>query len=67
MAKKGEAIEGEVEGTKNLPVNMEDEIRKQLMAQKTQLGALPSNKISTRGKEFTLPDGRKAKSSSVSF
>ena len=42
-------------------VNMEDEIKKQLMAQKGQLGALPSNKISTSGKEFTLPDGQTGK------
>ena len=55
--KKDEAVEE----TKNLPVNMEDEIRKQIEAQKKQLGALPSNKVSTRGKEFSLPDGRKGK------
>lgn len=47
--------------TTNLPVNMEDEIKKQLMAQRKQLGALPSNKISLKNKEFTLPDGRKGK------
>lgn len=41
--------------------NIEDEIKKQLAAQKTQLGALPSNKISTKGKQFTLPDGRTGK------
>lgn len=51
----------ETEETKNLPVNMEDEIKKQLEAQKKQLGALPSNKVSTKNKEFTLPDGRKGK------
>ena len=44
-----------------LPVNMEDEIKKQLAEQRGQLGALPSNKISTKGKEFALPDGRKGK------
>ena len=47
------------EVTPNLPVNMEDEIKKQLMAQKGQLGALPTNKISLNNKEFTLPDGQK--------
>lgn len=52
----------EVAPAKNtLPVNMEDEIKKQLAAQQGQLGALPSNKISTKGKEFALPDGRKGK------
>lgn len=45
----------------NLPVNIEDEIRKQLAAQKGQLGALPANKISLKNKEFTLPDGQKGK------
>lgn len=45
----------------NLPVNMEDEIKKQLEAQKGQLGALPSNKISLKNKEFTLPNGQKGK------
>jgi hypothetical protein len=48
-----------VPASANLPVNMEEEIRKQLAEQKNQLGSLPVNKISTRGKEFTLPDGRK--------
>jgi hypothetical protein len=47
------------EGT-NLPVNIEDQIKKQLAAQKGQLGALPSNKISVKGKQFTLPDGQKS-------
>lgn len=48
----------EQEPTANLPVNIEDEIKKQLKAQKGQLGALPSNKVATKGKEFTLPDGQ---------
>lgn len=46
------------EKTDNLPMSIEDEIKKQLQAQKGQLGALPSNKISTRGKKFTLPNGQ---------
>ena len=45
---------------KNLPVNIEDQIKKQLQAQKGQLGALPSNKIQLKNKEFTLPDGQKS-------
>jgi|VirMetMinimDraft_7_1064189.scaffolds.fasta_scaffold00786_11 hypothetical protein len=44
-----------------LPMSLEDEIKKQLQAQRGQLGALPSNKISTKGKEFTLPNGQKGK------
>lgn len=50
MAKKEE--------TKNLPVSIEDQIKKELEEQKGQLGALPSNKISLRDKQFTLPDGQ---------
>ena len=46
--------------TKNLPMNLEDEIKKQLAEQKGQIGALPSNKIQLAGKEFTLPDGQKS-------
>lgn len=46
------------EETPNLPVNMEDVIKKELEAQKKHLGALPSNKIATKGKQFTLPDGQ---------
>ena len=49
------------EETKNLPVDMEAQIKKQLEAQKGQLGALPSNKISLKNKEFTLPDGQSGK------
>ena len=44
--------------TKNLPVSVEDQIRKELDAQKGQVGALPSNKIQLRDKAFTLPDGQ---------
>lgn len=44
----------------NLPVNVDDMIKKQLEAQRGQLGALPSNKIGLRDKEFTLPDGQKS-------
>ena len=54
-AKKEEAQE-----TPNLPVNIEDQIKKQLAAQKGQIGALPSNKIQLKNKEFTLPDGQKS-------
>jgi len=49
-----------VEETTNLPVNVEDQIKKQLQAQKGQLGALPTNKIGLNDKEFTLPDGQKS-------
>lgn len=58
-AKEKEVIEHDAPGTDI--VNIEDEIKKQLVAQKGQLGALPSNKISTKGKEFTLPDGQTGK------
>jgi hypothetical protein len=46
------------EVTPNLPVNIEDQIKKQLQEQKGQLGALPSNKIQLKDKRFTLPDGQ---------
>lgn len=59
MAKKDE--KQVVPATNNLPVNIEEEMKKALMAQKGQLGALPSNKISLKNKEFTLPDGQKGK------
>lgn len=48
------------EETKNLPISIEDQIKKELLAQKGQIGALPSNKIQLKGKEFTLPDGQKS-------
>lgn len=48
------------EETTNLPVNVDDQIKKQLQAQKGQLGALPTNKIGLKNKEFTLPDGQKS-------
>ena len=57
MSKKKDEV---VEETANLPVNVEDQIKKQLQEQKGQLGALPSNKIGLRDKEFTLPDGQKS-------
>jgi len=47
-----------VEETPNLPVNIEDQIKKELQEQSKQLGALPSNKIQLRDKQFTLPDGQ---------
>lgn len=52
MAKKEETV------TENVPVNIEDLIKKQLQAQSGQLGALPSNKIGLKNKMFTLPDGQ---------
>lgn len=42
----------------NLPISIEDEIKRELAAQSKQLGDGPSNKIATKGKVFTLPDGR---------
>lgn len=42
-----------------LPVSIEDQIQKQLAELKGQISAPPANKISTAGKIFTLPDGRK--------
>ncbi len=47
------------EETKNLPISVEDLIKKELAEQSGQLGALPSNKITLKNKEFTLPDGQK--------
>lgn len=44
--------------TPNVPMSIEDQIKKELQAQSGQLGALPSNKISLRNKEFKLPDGQ---------
>jgi hypothetical protein len=55
MSRKNEEV---VEETTNLPINVDDEIKKQLQAQKGQLGALPSNKIGLKNKVFTLPDGQ---------
>ena len=46
------------EATQNLPVNVEQQIKKQLEAQRGQLGALPTNKIALKDKNFTLPDGQ---------
>jgi hypothetical protein len=48
------------EATPNLPMSVEDQIKQELQAQKGQIGALPSNKIQLKGKEFTLPDGQKS-------
>lgn len=44
--------------TPNVPMNIEEQIKRELEAQKGQLGSLPSNKIATKGKKFTLPDGQ---------
>lgn len=46
--------------TANLPVDIQEQMKKELQAQSKQLGALPSNKIQLKGKEFTLPDGQKS-------
>jgi hypothetical protein len=45
--------------TPNLPADINAAIKQQLAEQKGQLGELPRNRISTRNKEFTLPDGLK--------
>lgn len=37
-------------------VNIEEQLRKQLQGLQSRVGAPPSNKISTKGKKFTLPD-----------
>lgn len=55
MSKAKEEV---AEEAPNLPVNMEEVIKKALQEQKKHLGALPSNKIATKGKEFKLPDGQ---------
>lgn len=44
--------------TDNLPVNIEEQLKKQLATLNSRTGPAPSNKISTRGKKFTLPGGR---------
>lgn len=54
-------LKPKTEETANLPVNMEDVIKKELEAQKKHLGALPSNKIGLKNKEFTLPNGQSNK------
>lgn len=56
MPKSNEAAKSDP--TDNLPVNIEEQIKKELAAQSKQLGAMPSNKIATKGKKFTLPDGQ---------
>lgn len=63
MSKKKDpvVVDGKAEETTNLPVNIEDEIRKQLAGQKKHLGAMPANKIGLKGKEFHLPDGQTSK------
>lgn len=52
MSKKDDGI------TKNLPISVEDMIKKELAEQSGQIGALPSNKIALKNKVFTLPDGQ---------
>ncbi len=42
----------------NLPANIEAQLKAQMEALRSQLQAPSSNKISTRGKIFTLPDGK---------
>jgi hypothetical protein len=51
-------MSGKKDESKNLPVSVEDQIRKELAEQKGHIGALPSNKIQLKNKEFTLPDGQ---------
>ncbi len=46
------------EETKNLPVSVEDQIRQELEQSNKRLGALPTNKIQLKNKQFTLPDGQ---------
>ncbi len=46
------------EETPNLPVSIEDQIKKELAEQNKHIGALPSNKIQLKGKKFSLPDGQ---------
>lgn len=46
------------EETPNLPVSVEALIKKELAEQSKQLGALPTNKIGLKNKQFTLPDGQ---------
>jgi len=46
--------------TPNLPISVEEQIKKELAAQSGQIGALPVNKIGLNGKEFSLPDGQKS-------
>jgi len=44
--------------TPNLPSAIEQRLATMRAALKTQLAAPPSNKIATKGKQFTLPDGK---------
>lgn len=44
--------------TANLPVDIQEQMKKALAEQKNQLGALPANKIQLKDKKFTLPDGQ---------
>jgi hypothetical protein len=59
MVKKKDEPTNEEE-TKNLPIDVEASIKKQLDEQRGQLGALPTNKIGLNNKEFALPDGQKS-------
>lgn len=45
------------DSTPNLPISIEERLNQQRQALKNQLSAPPSNKIATKGKIFTLPDG----------
>lgn len=58
MAKKKEEKTEVVETSETLPVSIEEKIKQELQEQSGQLGALPSNKIQLKGKNFTLPDGQ---------
>jgi hypothetical protein len=55
MAKKNEEA-GPNPGTQI--VNIEEQLKRQLAGLQNRVGAPPSNKIATKGKVFTLPDGK---------
>lgn len=46
------------EATPNVPISIEARLQAMREQMKNQISAPPSNKISTKGKQFTLPDGR---------
>ena len=43
---------------RSMPVDIEALMKKELAEQSKQLGALPTNKIGLKNKQFTLPDGQ---------
>lgn len=54
------AVETPKDPTANLPVSIQEQMKRELQEQNKHLGALPTNKIGLKGKEFTLPDGQKS-------